>query len=298
MTIPAPTDVEAVPGTALERHADATPQSGVDIYAHLTPAQYRERRQALLRFIKTQLVEAEYGDRGRIVRINDYYKVPGTNRLALSKKGAESIGDHYRYKVAYASTVDSVLQVDFVMVRSAMTLHRSNVIVGASEAAATSAEASFQKAKRKYLVGGKVDWRAAYNDVLSRAQKRAYVKALIVACAASDILEVAGETEIQDLEEGRDYEVVGQDAPGQPLPLGIDQARVKALFDILTDFPDLFTKDEYAAAARWVNSDRCTAEKLEEQIQRAEQRVRRQEEMDLLRPEDRPPLAREGEDAR
>ena len=71
----------------------------------LPPAEYKARRDHLFRFIKHQLTEATYGEKGKLDKINDYYKVPGSDKLALSKKGAELLCQHYSYKVMSSAIV-------------------------------------------------------------------------------------------------------------------------------------------------------------------------------------------------
>jgi hypothetical protein len=156
----------------------------------MTPAEAVRRREALLRFVADVLEEADY-DNGRPTRINDYYKVPGSNGLALSKRGAEKLGDLYRFKILHSEVVDHRCEKEFCYARARVTLHRAGQVVAEREGSASTAEVQFQRAAKKY--GG--DFRAADNDIVAKAQKRAFVQALIAALSATEILAAADEYE-------------------------------------------------------------------------------------------------------
>src|SRR5205823_3273046 len=68
--------------------------------------------------------------------------------------------------------------------------------VGSAVSSCSSAEASFasDKAKKKYG-GAALDYRAALNDIVARAAKRAFVQAVIVAAAADEVFTAAEEVE-------------------------------------------------------------------------------------------------------
>lgn len=250
----------------------------VDTYGALTPEQYKGRRQALMRFIKDQLTEAVYQN-GRILKTNDYYRLPGSEKLALSKKGAELLGDHYKYKIARVEIDNRVLEKDFVSVSANVTLHRSNIVVAAQVASCSSAEPGFQRQAKKY--GGEydkrakkaknVDWRAALNDIEARAQKRAYVRAMIAACAASDILEVADDgpsgDDVQDLGP-EDYEDV---TPRPADKGGVTPAQLQRLLTLSAD--PAVDQAQRASLATWLNSPKASAEGAEELIVRLEEQI-------------------------
>ena len=178
-----------------------TVEAGRDL--PMTEEQYERRRTALLSFIGRQLTEATYDSRGYPDMCNDYYAVPGSRQKALTRKGAECLGDHFRYKVFRSEVTEQILEPDFVSVRARVALHRNGVVMAEREGACTTAEAGFQRMGMRKKYGARYnqkkeetkapDYRAALNDIVARAQKRAYVNAMIAACAAGDILAVAEE---------------------------------------------------------------------------------------------------------
>lgn len=194
---------------------------GVDVMRRETQpealvAGYDERRTMLLRFVATKLVEAEYdGKRGTPIegKLHHYYVVPGSKRKALTKTGGELLADLFRFRRAESRVTSSVETADYCSARVLCRLvdHWGREC-GSHEAAASTAEPGFASpgARRKYGAqgkwekgGGRSDWvesappdyRAALNDVVARAGKRAFVGAVIVAAAADEIFEVAAALE-------------------------------------------------------------------------------------------------------
>lgn len=210
--------------------------------------EYTRRRQALLRFVHTQLTPAEMDDAGRLTKINDYYTVPGSSQIALSKKGGELLGELYKYKTFKSEITESQFSAEYGYARADVILHRAGIVVGAASAACTSLEKTFQRSAKKYMVGEplKVDWRAARNDIEARAQKRAYVRAMIGACAASDIFAVMDE---QDEGEGK--------------------GGIARLLELVKH--SAFTDAQRGQVKVWLKT--ATSDAIDEQVQRAEEKI-------------------------
>jgi hypothetical protein len=151
-------------------------------------------RAVILRFIGEQLVESEYDAKGRPVKgkMHDYYTLPGYSLKCPTKQGAEKVAQFFNLRRAKTESVDRVCTKEFAMAAVRVELvDKWGMPAGSGEAAATTAETAFQFAAKKY--GG--DWRAAFNDVLARAGKRAFVQAIVYATATDDIFDATGAVE-------------------------------------------------------------------------------------------------------
>lgn len=175
-------------------------------------ADFLRKRDLLLRFVAEHLSEAEYDDRGwpRKGRLNDYYLPEGAERWCLTKTGAEKLAGLFKYKRSGSRTAHLTETPDYVSATVHCTLMDAfRNPVGAYEAAASTAEAGFQRPeiREKYGAVGAwkgdrddrhwtetqgPDYRAALNDVVARAGKRAFVGAVIVAVAADEVFEIGG----------------------------------------------------------------------------------------------------------
>jgi hypothetical protein len=236
----------------------------------LSADEFKKRRDRLLQFINHQLAEAQYDDRGYPVAVNDYYVVPGSKKKALSKKGAELIGQLYKFAIREAEIVHSVCEKDYCMARARVILHRSGVIVGAQSGSCSTAEKGFQSERAKKKYGG--DYRSAVNDIEARAQKRAYVRAMIAACGASDILEAADDAPPEEHIPDAEYEVV--DDPLDPKPAsngGPTREQLLRLTSLITH-PEV-TEAERQKTAKWLNTEKATSEAVDNLIARLEERV-------------------------
>jgi hypothetical protein len=209
-------------------------------------------RQIVLRFIATQLVEAEYDERKRPMkgRMHDYYTLPGYDKKTPTKQGGEKLAQFFNLRRAKTQTVERVCTQDFAMADVQVELvDKWGQPAGSGEAAATTAEASFQQAAVKYGARkdqqGKVttppDWRAAYNDVLARAGKRAFVQAVIYATATDDIFDASGAVARQAEDAGLD--------DGAPSPV---RPRFPEKFGNLGGkYLDEVSPDELVKVAEW-----------------------------------------------
>lgn len=152
-----------------------------------------EKNNAIVRrFIASQMIEAAYDNKGypQKGKMHDFYRLPGFDKKCPTKQGAEKLAAFANLRRAKTYTVARECSKEFSMAEVQVELvDKFGQPAGSGDAAATTAESSFQGAAKKY--GG--DWRAAYNDVLARAGKRAFVQAVIYATATDDIFDSTGE---------------------------------------------------------------------------------------------------------
>jgi len=175
-------------------------------------AWWKIQRDTLLKFVREYLQEAEYDSKGAPApgKLHDYYVVPGSKQKALTKRGGEKLAQLFRYAKGETKLVGGTETADFVSQTVEVTLldnYRRQV--GSAVGSCSTAEAGFRSiwTQRKYgaviekdeqgesRVKTKPDWRAALNDVVARAGKRAFVQAVIVATAADEIFTTAEEAD-------------------------------------------------------------------------------------------------------
>ena len=188
----------------LDRHRrEGTPEALLEAYD--------ARRQMVLRFVAEKLIEAEYAKGYPIEgKLHHYYVVPGSTRKALTKTGGEMLADLFRFRRGESVVTSSIETPEYCSARvRCILLDQWGRQAGAHEAAASTAEAGFQAAGARRKYGAKGEWtpgergrkewdetsapdyRAALNDVVARAGKRAFVGAVIVACAADEVFDLA-----------------------------------------------------------------------------------------------------------
>jgi len=163
---------------------------------------YDRNRKTLMTFIGRHLEEASYEEKNgkklpKAGEMRDFYAVPGASTKALTKLGAEKIGSLFRFKRGDTQVTHQVCTKELCEVRVRVTLvdqyHRP---AGSFESACSSQERSFQFAKKKY----DDDFRAALNDVVARASKRAFVQAMIYSTATDEVFQAGAEPEEQRAE--------------------------------------------------------------------------------------------------
>jgi hypothetical protein len=164
----------------------------VDLQANL--ASFKANRDTLVRFVREYLEEADYDSRRLPIpgKMRDYYLVPGAQTKALTKLGAEKLGHLFRLGRARTTVVATTETKEYVSATAECVLtDQYRREIGSAVSSCTTAEKAFASdfAKKKY--GG--DYRAALNDVVARATKRAYVQAMIVATAADEVFTSAEE---------------------------------------------------------------------------------------------------------
>ena len=173
---------------------------------------YATTRTQVLKFIGEQLIESEYKKNGypEPGKLGDFYKLPNFDKKQLTKIGAEKISSFFRFFAGPIELVSQTREKDYCDATvSIVLLDHFGRTVGSAISSCSTAESGFQSvgAKRKY--GGfyeqgsdgratekkAPDFRAALNDVTSRARKRALVQAVIVATCTDEIFEAAKEDE-------------------------------------------------------------------------------------------------------
>lgn len=177
--------------------------AGEDLEKRL--ARVAKDNKIVRRFIAEQLVECEYDKKGYPLKgkMHDFYTLPNYDKKCPTKQGAEKLAAFANLRRAKTYTVARECSKEFSMAEVQVELvDKFGQPAGSGDAAATTAESSFQGATKKY--GG--DWRAAYNDVLARAGKRAFVQAVIYATATDDIFDSTGEVAKQAEAAGIDEE--------------------------------------------------------------------------------------------
>jgi hypothetical protein len=166
---------------------------------------YDRNRKALVRFIDNHLQEASYEEKNgkklpKAGEMRDYYMVPGATTKALTKLGAEKLGQLFRFFRGTTEVTHQVCTKEICEIRVRVTLvDQYSRPVGAFESACTSQERSFQFAKKKY----DDDFRAALNDIVARASKRAFVQAMIYSTATDEIFQAGADPDEQKAETER-----------------------------------------------------------------------------------------------
>lgn len=197
---------------------------------------WKAAREVLKEFVRDYLEEAEYDSKGGLIagKTNDYYSFPGAPKdgpKALTKRGAEKLAQLYRHAKGGTKTVGSTETKEYASATVEVVLiDQYRREVGSGVASCTTAESGFQQigAGKKY--GGwwdneKKSWkrvpdfRAALNDIMARATKRAYVQAVIYATGADEFFTVGKDDEAPAAPaKGEDAEVVPQAPPSARLP--------------------------------------------------------------------------------
>jgi len=183
---------QAVPrGTAIEV---AQLERPLELATHL--AVWKRNRATLVAFVRDYLEEASYDAKGYPVagQVRDFYNIPGAQTKALTKRGGEKLANLFRFGKATTDVVDKTETKEYVSATVQVTLaDQYRRPVGSAVSSCSTAEGGFasERAKKKY--GG--DYRAALNDVVARAAKRAFVQAVIVAAAADEVFTAAEDVE-------------------------------------------------------------------------------------------------------
>ena len=257
----------------------------------MTPEQFLKRRQALIELVKTQLVEATYGPRGKILRVNDFYRVPGSDKLALSRPGAGKLSDIYRVKPMEQKTDQHVYEQDHVMYRLITYVGRGGQVLGVGTGSCSTSEKRFQspKSRKKYNATFKnadsqdgelievdpADYRAADHDVLTMASKRGYVNAIIDALSAHEVLQAADE--YQHIPEGEAEEI--KEAPRMH-PEHLTAELLTRIMSLVNhaQHQKVLSIDEAEKFFKWIWREDRTTEQVEKQLDLLEDRIIQAEE--------------------
>jgi hypothetical protein len=192
---------EDLMAAALEREPDLERQLQV----------WQRNRTTVVRFTQQYLTESEYDNKGYPVpgKVGDYYKVPGAPTKALTKRGGEKVAQLLRFAKGATKVVNMTETAEYVSATVEVTLtDQYRRPVGSAVSSCSTAEPGFRSpmARKKYGARSKrdgdqwvetapPDYRAAVNDIVARAGKRAFVQAVIVAGALDEIFTAAEDTE-------------------------------------------------------------------------------------------------------
>jgi hypothetical protein len=211
---------------------------------------FKANRDVLMRFVREYLEEAEYDAKHYLIpgKVHDYYLVPGSQNKALTKLGAEKLAQLFRFAVGSSPIVRCEETKEYVSATVELVLvDQYRRQVGAAVSSCSTAEPGFRSAgaRKKYgavLQNGKEttppDFRAALNDVVARARKRALVQAIIVATSADEIF-VSAEEDPQ-----------AKEAPAAPAPTG--RPRFPEKFGNLSGkYLDEVKTEELVTVAEW-----------------------------------------------
>ena len=216
-------------------------QRGEDLETGL--ARFTRNRTALLRFIAAQMVESEYTDKKYPApgKMHDYYRLPGFDKKALTKQGSEKLAQFFNLRRAATESVQRECTKEFTLAVVRVTLvDKWAMPAGSGEAACSTAESGFQGERTAKKYGN--DYRAAMNDVLARAGKRAYVQAVVYATATDELFDVTGEVQRAAEQGGVDEEQPTRSAPRFPA-----QIRNQAFADLAGKRVDEATDAQLAA---------------------------------------------------
>lgn len=229
---------------------------------------FDDTRTMILQFVREKMQAAEVDQKGYLVegKLHHFYVVPSSTRKALTKTGAELLASLFRLQRSRSEVTNSVETAEYVSARVHCELvDRWGKAAGAHEGACSSAEPAFRSpgARKKYGAQGKwegpqgdkewvekvgPDYRAALNDIVAKAGKRAFVGAVIVATATDEIFEVpqddgSGGNEDEDhgqersAETGHRPQVVGVTFNGKPVS-ALTMAELERYRKRLTDLPE------------------------------------------------------------
>lgn len=200
-------------------------------------AAFKTNRDIVLAFVQGEYFEeAKYDSKGALVagQLGDYYRVPGSDQKALTKRGASKIKQLFKWHRGAARRVAGEETKEYCSATIEVPLldHYGRT-VGAGIGSCNTAEKAFTSKNSINKYGGWCQWnkkeeqlevkrapdyRAALHDVTSKATKRADTQATIVAAALEEIFTVARDDEGDHKEDRDDSE--RPVFPSQPPPPG------------------------------------------------------------------------------
>ncbi len=203
-----------------------------------------KNREILKGFIAKQMAESDYkADKYPAPgQMHDFYKLPNYDKKVLTKQGSEKLAQLFRLRRATTQSVDRQCTKEFTMAVVRVELvDQYGQPAGSGEAACTTAETGFARSTKKY----NGDFRAALNDVVSRAGKRAFVQAVVYATATDEIFDASGDVEKAAEAQGVTEETT-EAAEGARLPKGCGSLSGK----LLSECPS----DKLSELAKWLRS--------------------------------------------
>jgi hypothetical protein len=215
-----------------EVHLAAALEQQPDLQKNLSA--FKANRAVVIEFIRSEYFEeAQYDDRGLPIagKVGDFYKVPGSDTKALTKRGSSKVKQLFRWHRGAAHKVDGEQTKEYCSATiEVQILDQFGRVVGSGIGSCNSAEmrftsvgsvkkygglAEFEKGKGA-VVKRAPDYRAALHDITSVATKRADTQATIVAAALEEIFTMATEDETRE-EKPEEREPAAY--PGRPVAL-------------------------------------------------------------------------------
>lgn len=236
------------PGQALMRIPAGTPIMLPDFRQAID--EFTAMREAVKQFIRDTFVESEYRD-GKPVggKLGDYYKVPGSNSFAPTQAGAEKIALLFQLYRGATEVTASTMTKDFCSARVRVTLvGRDGRPRGSGESGCNSAESGFTSwsAKKKYgakfkkegreeIMVQAPDYRAAENDLISRAGKRAFVQAVRLTAGLDEIFNEMQRAPVER-QVAAPAVAIAKDAQGRRIAMLDGRHQGKLLKDLTTPY--------------------------------------------------------------
>jgi hypothetical protein len=169
-----------------------------------------KNRATLVKFVAGKMAESAYKPDKYPVsgQMHDFYRLPGFDKKVLTKQGSEKLAQLFGLRRARTESVDRACTKEFSMAVVRVTLvDRFGYPAGSGEAACTTAETGIQRSAKKY----DNDFRAALNDVVAKAGKRAFTQAVVYATATDEMFDVTGTPE-------KAVEATGTEEEKKPAP--------------------------------------------------------------------------------
>ena len=233
-------------------------EQGVDLSKSLS--RMKTNHDLIRRMIADGMQEAEYKPDGYPVagKMHDFYRLPNYDKKVLTKQGSEKLALFARLRRSRTQSTARECTKEFAMAVVQVDLvDPYGQPAGSGEAACTTAEVGFKRSAKKY----DGDFRAALNDVISRAGKRAFVQAVVYATATDEIFDTSAAPEKQAEAHGSTEEAYR--LPESP-KLGTNSGRI--IKDMATaDLTDL--RNRMASKAKDVKTWQPVIDAIDEELE-------------------------------
>ncbi len=292
-------------------HALIVEQMGrpVDLAKNLQA--FQANRDVVIRFVQGEYFEeAKYvtqpknaGEKvGDLIpgQLGDYYKVPGSDQKALTKRGASKVMQLFRWSRGAARRVagEETKEYCSATIEVPIVDHLGRT-VGAGIGSCNTAEKAFtsknainkyggwcewNKEKKELEVKRLPDYRGALHDVTSKATKRATTQAIIVAASLEEIFTVAREDEGDSKkDQAEQTPVYPGAAPRYRFPKQIKTKQFASLAGKLVD-DESITVPQLTELLQWcktsTTSDSASLERLKTAVEDELERRRNEGEAD------------------
>lgn len=198
---PAPAPIRTAAGEPVDPYTGEVLPARVQVErAHpdlkLALERWHDDREYVKAFLRDHLRESEYNDKGWPItgRMHDYYRLgPQKDEYRPTADGAQKVALFFGLFKGPTDVTVLTESKEYISVRVRVVLvDGQGRARGSAEKVLSSAEATFQKSDGGLLDKYHGDARAAFNDVASRAAKRAFVEAVSITCALGDLFNDIG----------------------------------------------------------------------------------------------------------